>query len=342
MPSPRRASSRGRSRDREHRGKPDKDDKSRREGGDRREKRGRNNESPDRQAKRQKAPAAPAVFAPAVASEEEERRQKLDTKASQREIDALEDRIDRINTVFDLCTVVHDLTPITMTDKRFTPETKASFFMSIVRKATTYYCEPIAEQFLRYIDKYLDTHNIKVLDFVVSKYLETAQLHPTNEAVRQAFRRVVNGRRSNHLQRITPPPLVEEVRQEDVVVALDGPAPARTAVAASAASPPTAVVETATSQRKERSKKKDNSRDLVMEEVKLLMQEIDKRCAGLSVVDEKRKVRQLFEDRGGHKDKEEGDDDDVEVGLPPLDFFTLTGAGSYGYPCVTELPAEPH
>lgn len=54
-----------------------------------------------------------------------------------------QDRIDKIDTVFDLCQAMAELQTVAVADPRFTPDQKASFFTSFIRKATTYYCPQV-------------------------------------------------------------------------------------------------------------------------------------------------------------------------------------------------------
>eukprot|EP00667_Euglena_gracilis_P004046 EG_transcript_4062 len=233
-------------------------------------------------------------------------------------IDDIEDKIDKVENAFDLCQMLMSLQTVAVADARFTNEQKASFFMSFIRKATTYYCPQLCEPLLKFIDKYLTHHNIRQIDFVLSKYLEQVQSHPLPEKVKGCFRRVIDGRRKDSLRSTaatvcpTCGHCPDGGERNGQMAPSGGPA----------AEANTGTNENQGAQPAKEALKSDKA--LLQEEVKGIMQMVDGR-SGPSLADEKKRVKGLFEpQKGRHEDEEEIEAVGLQVSLQcPLSYMRI-------------------
>ena len=250
-------------------------------------------------------------------------------KASQKMVDDLEDKIDKVENAFDLCQVLAMLQTACITDNKFTQGHKASFFMSFMRKATTYYVPQLCEPMLKFIDKYLTAQNIRQIDFVLTKYLDQVQSHPQSDKQKAWFRRVTDGRRKDHLRPSTAKVCPSCGLDPNAVGTASANAPAATTVVDDGA----ISVDTPAAAPKEKQK---SEQALLQEEMKVMMQQVDTR-PGPTLSEEKRRVQSLFSG-GSRRGRRDEDDEEIEaVGLQvslqcPLSFMRIMTPVK-GYDC---------
>eukprot|EP01004_Peranema_trichophorum_P001968 NODE_1259_length_2040_cov_73.537298_g1067_i0.p1 GENE.NODE_1259_length_2040_cov_73.537298_g1067_i0~~NODE_1259_length_2040_cov_73.537298_g1067_i0.p1 ORF type:complete len:637 (+),score=134.68 NODE_1259_length_2040_cov_73.537298_g1067_i0:52-1962(+) len=245
--------------------------------------------------------------------EKEKEKEEKGPKASQKEIDDLEDKIDKIETVYDVCVVMSLLSSAAISDKRFPKDSQASFFLSFVRKATTYFSISISDAVLKFIDRYLSQQGIRTIDYMVSKYLNLVEGSIMSDQVRTAYKRVLDGRRnySRPVNLVKACPscgcIPGEINKPATPTTPAPPVPDNTITL----DPPTPVPP------------KENKKETLQNEVKTIMQAVDKKN-GPNISEERKRVKSHFDTRKDPQDEDEIEATALQVSLQcPLSFMRI-------------------